>query len=219
MIFLLTLTARAHDDGTACPPFPAIEKFAALGQMSSHHEACLTRAFPSLEMTENQAWVLWLGRWKSTQNTRQRDVQAQQLIAASQVPDRLLWSATLLAEEAPDLAKQAIARAETQVLRWSRLSHRLQQIQVLFRLKTRLDPEHAPIQWVQSLRNLGVTGAYLVEAETACLAVADADTCGKEVETGWLALDANSSWNACSNTAHLTVQRMESAHTVQSGTV
>ena len=46
-----------------------------------------------------------------------------------------------------------------------------------------------------------MTGAYLVEAETACLAVSDADTCGKEVETGWLALDANSSWTACSNTA------------------
>ena len=208
MIFLLTLMAHAHEDETTCPPFPAIEKFAALGQMSAHHEVCLTRSFPSPEMTENQAWVLWLGRWKSTKNIGQRDAQAKRLIAASQVPDRLLWSANLLIEDAPSLAKDAIARAETQVLRWSRLSQRVEQIQVLFRLKTRLDPDLAPIQWVQSLRNLGVTGAYLVEAESACLAVSDAETCGKELATGWLTLDSKSSWRACSNSTHLIVQRM-----------
>jgi len=207
MILLLTLMGNAHDEAETCPPFPAMEKFAAIGQMSRHHEACLQRDFPSPEMRENQAWVLWLGRWKASKNRQQRDKRVSELIATSRVPDRLLWSAELLFEEVPELAKEAISRAESQVLRWRRLSYRLEQVQVLFRLKTKLEPELGAVQWVQSLRGLGVTGDFLVEAESACLTVSNAEECNKEMRTEWLTLPEERNWRACSNSAHLTVQR------------
>lgn len=207
MILLLTLMGNAHDDAQSCPPFPAMEKFAALGQMSAHHEACLQRVFPSPAMRENQAWVLWLGRWKASTDIQQRNQRATELIDASEVPDRLLWSAELLADDAPELAKKSIRRAESLVLRWTRLSYRLEQLQTLFRLKSKLEPQSAPVQWVQSLRDLGVTGEFLTEAETACRTVATAETCMKRKATGWLSLPASGSWSACSNTIHLTVQR------------
>jgi hypothetical protein len=181
---------------------------AVLGQLTVDQEVCLQREVPHAGMRENQAWVLWLARWRRTQDTALRDQGAVELLATAQVPDRVLWVAELLLKENPTLAEQALERAESMALQWSRLSTRIEQLQKVFQLRSQLEPKETPIRWAQTWNAMGVTGPYLDTALTACRAVASEEVCLQSRETTFLSLGKTGDFQACQNVTHLWVQRM-----------
>lgn len=205
---ILILLGIAHDSKTECMPFPALERMASLGQLTVQQEHCLERPSTHPMMLENQAWVLWLSRWRRTQDVQQRDKQARALLQNGQVPDRALWAAGLLAKEAPTLALEALDRAESMAHQWTRLSYRLEQMQTLFTLRTTLEPKQAPIRWAQTWVGMGVTGAFLDAAQIACRQVADASVCQTPLKTSLLSLPPVGQWRACQNEMHLWLQRL-----------
>jgi len=131
---------------------------AELGQLTVEQEECLQRDLPHAGMQENQAWVLWLARWRRTKDTTIRDQGAAALLASSQLPDRALWVAELLLKDNPTLAGQALETAESMALNWSRLSTRIEQMQKVFQLRQQLEPKETAVRWAQTWRAIGVTG-------------------------------------------------------------
>jgi len=205
---ILILLGMAHENEDGCPPFPHMERLAAQGRLTPAMEVCLEQEAPMPIVAENMAWVLWLGRWRSSKNLKERDAVARQLLEKSLLPDRALWAAGLLIEENPKLASEALDRTESLALKWKRISQRLDQLQVLFRLRHQVSPEDTAVRWAQSWTGIGVTGPYLDEALKACKAVAKEETCLTPLETNWLTLEAPDHWMACQNTLHLWTQRM-----------
>ena len=204
---LLILLGMAHDDETACAPFPHLERAALLGQLTPHMVECLEAASPSPGVKENKDWVLWVGRWRGGQPAAKRDEGARALLKTSVLPDRSLWAAGLLMDENPALAREALIQAESQAQLWGRLSYRIDQLQAVFRLRVKLEPQEA-IRWAQSWRGMGVTGPYLDEAVKVCESVASVETCAQSRATPWLTLNAPEHWKACENVTHLWMQRM-----------
>ena len=204
---LLILLGIAHETETGCAPFPHLERIALAGKLTHHMMECLEAEAPNAVVKENKAWVLWVGRWRGGQSAALRDKGARALLKTSVLPDRSLWAAGLLIEENPALAREALIQAESQALSWGRLSYRLDQLQELFRLRIKLDPQES-VRWAQSWRGLGVVGPYLDEAVKACETVASAEICGEAIATPWLGLSEGEHWKACKNVTHLWTQRM-----------
>lgn len=204
---ILILLGIAHED-EKCPPFPMMERMASQGQLTHEMEECLQRDVPNAMMAENQAWVLWLGQWRGGATREARDARARTLLKTSALPDRALWVGQIAANDSPVLAAEALDRAESMALQWDRLSHRIEQLHILFGLRAKLAPDTGALQWARTWVSLGVTGPYLDEALAACRKIADETACQEPIETNLLALGPTDHWMACKNSAHLWSQRV-----------
>ena len=204
---ILILLGIAHEEEGACDPFPMMERKAATGGLTHEIEECLQRKVESPLVAENQRWVLWIGRWRAGGSIADRNKQARALLKTSQLPDRALWLAQTVAKDDPKLALEALERAEALAHKWTRFSRRIEQLHVLFSLKTTLSPESAPIRWSQLWVSMGIAGPYLQEALAACTKVADEKTCRSPRDPSFLTPGKHDNWKACSNSLHLWNQR------------
>jgi hypothetical protein len=165
---LVAALAFGHEPGE-CPPAPLLRTRVERAPLPAPLRRCVEEA-----TTSELERIALLDRLQRAPVEAAGEVQA--LLPGETDPDDTLLMGELLAEAAPEVAWEAVARTWALTATWAGPVDRARKLSRLLALQARLDPERA-VSWARGLAYLGVTGEELVRARAACAAVAAPEPC------------------------------------------